>query len=351
MFGRRPLKISVTASKKSMSNTATSTPEQGPSTSNVVPLSTDYLPEAYITGTKILDRDDVDNEEDAGGIVSHLKPILRSSSSPQLSPRISAGDVGAGRGRQLLFFIDWDDTILPTTWLRGCKYLTNSIAQMEQIVARQGGSVKLPSSVRRDLSMIEDYALDLLLKCCDLGSTAIVTNSSVNWIPFTARHYLPRLIPVLETIPCVSARPQLPDNLSAQAATCMASSWKTFKFQEMACAYKMDFDCIVSIGDGFAERTAVMELRDIFPMCTCKAVRFMTQPNIYMLRDEIRQTLANLEEIADAEPFASDLASGTKPPRRFDVHLLHDGRLRHQMVPLHHVVECTGASVYPFPSV
>lgn len=30
--------------------------------------------------------------------------------------------------------------------------------------------------------------------------------------------------------------------------------------------------------------------------------------------------------------FASDLASGTKPPRRFDVHLLHDGRLRHQMV-------------------
>lgn len=65
----------------------------------------------------------------------------------------------------------------------------------------------------------------------------------------------------------------------------MASSWKTFKFQEMACAYKMDFDCephvshrthyslysgIVSIGDGFAERTAVMELRDIFPMCTCK---------------------------------------------------------------------------------
>lgn len=54
MFGRRPLKISVTASKKSMSNTATSTPEQGPSTSNVVPLSTDYLPEAYITGTKVI---------------------------------------------------------------------------------------------------------------------------------------------------------------------------------------------------------------------------------------------------------------------------------------------------------
>lgn len=27
----------------------------------------------------------------------------------------------------------------------------------------------------------------------------------------------------------------------------------------------------------------------------------MTQPNIYMLRDEIRQTLANLDEIADVE--------------------------------------------------
>uniref|UniRef100_A0A7S3UME8 Uncharacterized protein n=2 Tax=Oxyrrhis marina TaxID=2969 RepID=A0A7S3UME8_OXYMA len=175
---------------------------------------------------------------------------------------------------------------------------------MEQIVARQGGTVKLPSSVRRDLSVIEDHALDLLRKCCDLGSTAIVTNSSTNWIPFTAKHYLPRLIPVLESIPCVSARPQLPDNLSAQAATCMASSWKTVKFQEMACAYNTDFDCIVSIGDGFAERTAVMELRDIFPKCTCKAVRFITQPNIYVLRDEIRQTLANLDEIADEEPLS-----------------------------------------------
>ncbi|EER15403.1 conserved hypothetical protein [Perkinsus marinus ATCC 50983] len=346
MFG--PLSISVTASsKKSGSNTAASTPEQGPTSTNRVPISpSDYLPEAYITGVKILGPDANDDTE----IASHFSSMLRSSSSPQLSPRISAGDISAGRGRQLLFFIDWDDTILPTTWLRGCKYLTNSIAQMEQIVARQGGSVKLPSSVRRDLSVIEDYALDLLQKCCDLGSTAIVTNSSANWIPFTAKHYLPRLIPVLEAIPCVSARPQLPDNLSAQKATCMASSWKTIKFQEMACAYNTDFDCIVSIGDGFAERTAVMELRDIFPKCTCKAVRFMTQPNIYMLRDEIRQTLANLDEIADVESPDSDLASISKTPRGFDVHLLHDGRTRHQRVPWHQAVEYTGGPVYPFQS-
>ncbi|KAF4684761.1 hypothetical protein FOZ60_007361 [Perkinsus olseni] len=346
MFG--PLKISATAVKKTLSNTAATTPEQGPTATDWVPLSSDYLPEAHITGAKILGQgtDDVDGPE----IATKLSPILRSSSSPQLSPRISAGDVSAGRGRQLLFFVDWDDTILPTTWLRGCKYLTNSIAQMEQIVARQGGSVKLPSSVRRDLSVIEDYALDLLQKCCDLGSTAIVTNSSANWIPFTAKHYLPRLIPVLESIPCVSARPQLPDNLSAQAATCMASSWKTIKFQEMACAYNTDFDCIVSIGDGFAERTAVMELRDIFPKCTCKAVRFMTQPNIYMLRDEIRQTLANLEEIADVEASIPDIAKVSQLPRGFDVHLLHDGRMRHQMVPWHQSADLSGVSVFPFQS-
>lgn len=75
----------------------------------------------------------------------------------------------------------------------------------------------------------------------------------------------------------------------------MASSWKTIKFQEMACAYNTDFDCeflailhkdhsygtgIVSIGDGFAERTAVMELRDIFPKCTCRFYLYTSPCNL-----------------------------------------------------------------------
>lgn len=53
MFG--PLSVSVTASsKKSGSNTAASTPEQGPTSTNRVPISpSDYLPEAYITGVKV----------------------------------------------------------------------------------------------------------------------------------------------------------------------------------------------------------------------------------------------------------------------------------------------------------
>ncbi|KAF4731264.1 hypothetical protein FOZ63_015474 [Perkinsus olseni] len=81
MFG--PLKISATAVKKTLSNTAASTPEQGPTATDWVPLSSDYLPEAYITGAKILGQgtDDVDGPE----IASKLSPILRSSSSQLFS--------------------------------------------------------------------------------------------------------------------------------------------------------------------------------------------------------------------------------------------------------------------------
>ncbi|KAF4721905.1 hypothetical protein FOZ63_008923 [Perkinsus olseni] len=76
----------------------------------------------------------------------------------------------------------------------------------------------------------------------------------------------------------------------------------------------------------------------------------MTQPNIYMLRDEIRQTLANLEEIADVEASIPDIAKVSQLPRGFDVHLLHDGRMRHQMVPWHQSADLSGVSVFPFQS-
>jgi len=199
-----------------------------------------------------------------------------------------------------LVIYDWDDTILPTSWLRSLGYLSNNIADMVGTPPPV-----LPVQVSNMMRMIEDAAVANLMAASKLGRVVIVTNSSVLWVPFTAKRFFPRLSKIVESgFEVYSARPAQAENAGPNYVylPSMAVTWKTDKFKELVGSTQ--FPTCVSIGDGFAERCAVLAIAS--SRMSGKAVRYPLQPSGAALLEQLRCTIGTLEEIL-SDPRTGDL--------------------------------------------
>jgi hypothetical protein len=186
---------------------------------------------------------------------------------------------------------DWDDTILPTSWLRSLGYLSNNIADMVGTPPPV-----LPTNVASMMRMIEEAAVANLSAASQRGRVVIVTNSSVLWVPFTAKRFFPRLAQIVESgFEVYSARPAQAENAGPNYVylPSMAVTWKTDKFRELVGS--TEFSTCVSIGDGFAERCAVLAIAS--PKMSGKAVRYPLQPSGGALLEQLRATIACLTDI------------------------------------------------------
>lgn len=199
-----------------------------------------------------------------------------------------------------LTIYDWDDTILPTSWLRSLGYLSNNIADM---VGTPPPS--LPAHVASMMRMIEEAAMANLLAAGKRGRVVIVTNSSVLWVPFTAKRFFPRLSEVVESgFEVYSARPPQAENAGPNYVylPSMAVTWKTDKFRELIGS--IPFKTCISVGDGFAERCAVLAVATY--RMSGKAVRYPLQPSGSALLEQLRSTISCLSDIIE-DPRTGDL--------------------------------------------
>jgi hypothetical protein len=92
---------------------------------------------------------------------------------------------------QSCIIFDWDDTILPTTFLN------------------PGGlpdAVALPATVKQQLKKLESVANKILLKCMDVGKVFIITNAAEGWVEYSTKKYLPKLKNVVSQVSVISAR-------------------------------------------------------------------------------------------------------------------------------------------------
>jgi hypothetical protein len=190
-----------------------------------------------------------------------------------------------------LTIYDWDDTILPTSWLRSLGFLSNNIADMVGTPPPT-----LPSHVASMMRMIEEAAVQNLLAAGRRGRVVIITNSSVLWVPFTAKRFFPRLSQIVESgFEVYSARPAQAENAGPNYVylPSMAVTWKTDKFKELVGFTQ--FPTCVSIGDGFAERCAVLAIAS--SRMSGKAVRYPLQPSGGALLEQLRVTISCLDDI------------------------------------------------------
>lgn len=145
-----------------------------------------------------------------------------------------------------LIFIDWDDTLFPTSWMiaQGMDANTVSLEDKRYIQMLEG----LSSAIIMFLARIKT-----------LGRIVIVTNSQTGWVSDCIKRYIPSVAAILETIPVCSARS------TYEFFTDIPEIWKKMAFgREILETYGTDETRqrnVLSIGDGFAERLAVAKVK------------------------------------------------------------------------------------------
>lgn len=145
-----------------------------------------------------------------------------------------------------LIFIDWDDTLFPTTWMlaQGMSQTTSSSEDKKYVQLLEG----ISSAIIMFLARIKTF-----------GRIVIVTNSQTGWVSDCIQRYMPSVAAILETIPICSARS------TYEFLTDIPVMWKKMAFgREILETYGTDETRqrnVLSIGDGFAERVAVGKVK------------------------------------------------------------------------------------------
>lgn len=173
---------------------------------------------------------------------------------------------------QTVVIFDWDDTLLPTSFLQ---------RSQDQAPAR-----------KKCLQGIENIGKQMLELALQMGHTFIITNAMEGWVEHSAAKYMPQLLPVLQRIHIISARnyeQQYPGNYS---------QWKIQAF--LGVQRTLDSQIItnlISIGDSNFEMDAVHVMGQEFEQALVKTIKFKANPTDEELHKQLELVAQKLEKI------------------------------------------------------
>ena len=98
------------------------------------------------------------------------------------------------------FIIDWDDTLLSTTFLTSLLPLTSVLFSPTQLVSL------LPPDVIQQLEELEHTLFTFFDELQHLGDVFIITNSQRGWVELCCRQFIPRVWTWLKNFQIISAR-------------------------------------------------------------------------------------------------------------------------------------------------
>ncbi|CAH6418945.1 Hypothetical protein POVN_LOCUS671 [uncultured virus] len=166
-------------------------------------------------------------------------------------------------------FIDWDDTLFPSTDLARLGYkVTTSKPAPDSLLGKQ-------------LANLEAVVSQLLIQCIAYGTVVIVTNSEHGWVQKSAKHFMPSLVPLLDELTVMSAR-----SLFERDRPFAYETWKYLAFKsalEKAALPQMN---ILSLGDNAVEHKAAQRLGTDESLRWIKTVKYHARPTIEILRME-----------------------------------------------------------------
>lgn len=185
---------------------------------------------------------------------------------------------------ETLIIFDWDDTVLPTTWLR------------QQGLALQ--RYPAPGEEQRaQLLKLAASAAQVLRAAKRLGRVVVVTNAETGWVELSCRQFLPSLEPSLEGVEVISAR-----SAYESAAAASPTEWKRLAFaREVSAFYEESavgrFLNIVSLGDSWHEHQALASATYGVVTCHAKSIKFAPRPDVKELIAELRDVSMFLQRI------------------------------------------------------
>lgn len=195
---------------------------------------------------------------------------LLEASEPLLQPSFSYA--------QTVLIFDWDDTLMPSTWIS-----RNRLTLDEEC--------KVPQEVMDSLSVVAACSKRTLEVAEKFGRVVIVTNAEEGWVELSCNKFMPSLRNHINRYKILSAR------TSYESEECPNPfMWKRRAFRDeierhFILHYPNASRNIVSIGDSTHERLALLEvckrlqdnaMYEVFP----KSIKFLERPNVDDLQKE-----------------------------------------------------------------
>ena len=194
------------------------------------------------------------------------------------------------------FFVDYDDTLLPSTFLLSQKCLTLDC--------------EVPDKVESLLHDLEKDIFPFIYEMMRFGTIIIISNSEEGWVKLSMEKFYPGLAKLFSEakIEIVSARtkfqhkyPLLNDIVSDQKCGLM---WKyeamAEKIQEIKCEVNHQF---LSFGDSQNERDALYKCKsDLQKKCKFyKSVKMVERPSTEQLKTEFELMVKMIQKIVEYE--------------------------------------------------
>ena len=179
-----------------------------------------------------------------------------------------------------LFFFDWDDTLMCTTYLAPTGVLDEEESK---------------SIDKNTIKSLDQLVASLLTKTLEKGKVFIITNAAHGWIEYSSKKLYPITAKILKKIKIVSARGLYEKRLPGDYR-----QWKSHAFIDTIINCNIDMKKTANIlcfGDSIIELEATHKLKEIFQDAYIKTIKFKESPQPIELIKELKIILSQFDAI------------------------------------------------------
>ena len=204
--------------------------------------------------------------------------IRQSYLTKLISTRVWNPNIKPKQHNSIIIF-DWDDTLLPTTFLTPGGIFNEDI--------------RISENDQEKLMEIEISVLKLLTESVEKGNVYIITNAGKGWVEYSANKFYPSILPILEKIKIISARGEYEKIFPGNSR-----QWKIEAFLNLQQYVDMKLVTnIICIGDSLFEMEAGRILASKFTEAFIKTIKFREAPKLDELLKQLKLVCAQFGSI------------------------------------------------------
>lgn len=178
--------------------------------------------------------------------------------------------------RRNLIILDYDDSLLPTSWLLewNAQFLHDSSAAVNP--EQQRANIK---QFRQELQDLEQRVGDFLVRALQLGPVVLVTNAESGWVELSCHKYFPRVTKLLPHVKIVSARTTFESLFPGRPGEWKLQAFRNILQYNISPEHGVETN-VISVGDSLYEREAVhIAARElVWGSVLIKSIQLMSRP-------------------------------------------------------------------------
>ena len=180
-----------------------------------------------------------------------------------------------------LFFFDWDDTLMCTSYIMPIFNSNNLHINIQKI--------------KEKLKNLDENASNLLNKALERGIVFLITNASPGWVEYSSTTFLPLTASILNKVKIFSAKGLFSKNFPGDPTQWKIKSFK-YAIEKNNINTKI-ISNIICFGDSLVDLEAIESLRYCFNNAFIKVIKFKESPHLIELEKQIYIVISQLDFI------------------------------------------------------